>query len=363
MRLQTCTPAVTPRGRPRQTMKTPYSRVNSIKKLHPGLQEIINNCPALDIIFDHDSPRSSTHSRSRGRDKEHVARPPNAFMVYRSYVWYTKQLENKDEKNLSCVSRLAGRSWRVLSEQARTPFKQVATIAKREHAERNPDYKYAPSSRSSKSQRKPGRAGSRAKGKAKVKQTATPLDGGFDASPPPREVTPFPSAASLADVPFASSESSPFPSSPSSPSPSTPPALSPRRFTRGMSPSFPQLEYPSDCDLPDYPPRPRFRPTMLGLIPSPSMSILELNEDEQPSILDQLPEVGPPNLGPSPSDGNANPLSRNMKKPSRTTTCHLTHSFSTRRSRSMVPITTRESPSLRVPRASTIPASFPAIPR
>jgi len=58
-----------------------------------------------------------------------------------------------------------------------------------------------------------------------------------------------------------------------------------------MSPS-PQLEYPSDFDLPDYPARPRFRPTMLGLIPSPSMSILELNEDEQPSILDQLPEVG-----------------------------------------------------------------------
>ncbi|KAI0294828.1 high mobility group box domain-containing protein, partial [Russula brevipes] len=76
---------------------------------------------------------------------EHVARPPNAFMVYRSYVWYTKQLENNDEKNLSCVSQLAAQSWRVMSEQARTPFKQVADAAKREHAERNPDYKYAPS--------------------------------------------------------------------------------------------------------------------------------------------------------------------------------------------------------------------------
>jgi len=358
MRLQTCTPAVTPRGRPRQTMKTPYSRLNSIKKLHPGLQEIIKNCPALDIIFDHDNPRSSTHSRNRGRDKEHVARPPNAFMVYRSYVWYTKQLENKDEKNLSCVSRLAGRSWRVLSEQARTPFKQVAAIAKREHAERNPDYKYSPSSRSPKAQRKPARAGSRAKGQAKIKRTA--LNGGFDTSPPPKEATPTPSAVSLADVLPASSESSPFPSSPS---PSTPPALSPRRLTRGMSPSSPQLEYPPDFDLPDYPPRPRFRPTMLGLIPSPSMSILELNEDERPSILDELPEVGPPDLSPSPSDGNANPLSRNTKKPSHTTTCNLTRSFSTRISRSMTPITTRGPSSLRVPRASTIPASFPAIPR
>ena len=356
MRLQTCAPAVTPRGRPRPTMKTPYSRLNSIKKLHPDLQEIVKNCPALDIIFDHDKPRSSTHSRSRGRDKEHVARPPNAFMVYRSYVWHTKQLENKDEKNLSCVSRLAGRSWRILSEQARTPFKQVAAIAKREHAERNPDYKYAPASRAPKSQRKLARAGSGAKGQTMVKRTTNPLDGGFDASPPPEEIMPILTAASLADVLPAASESSPFPSSPSSPSPSTPSTLSPQRLTGEMSP---QLEYPSP---PDYPPRPRFRPTMLGLIPSPSMSILELNEDEQPSILDQLPEVGPLGLGPSPSDGNANPLSRNMKKPSRTITCHLTRSFSARRSRSMTPITTR-SPSLRVPKASTIPALFPAIPR
>jgi len=290
MRVQTpCTPTVTPRARPRQTVKpvkTPYSRVNSIKKLHPGLQEIIKNCPALDIIFDHDNPRSSTHTR-RGRDKEHVARPPNGFMVYRSYVWYTKQLENKDETNLSCVSRLAGRSWRILSEQARSPFKQVADIAKREHAERNPDYKYAPSSRSQKSQRKPA---SRAKGKARVKQTATPPNRGLDAASPSKDVTPTPSVAPADVCYFASSESSPSPP-PSSPSPSTPPIPSPRQWALRSPPSR-QLEYPPDGDFPDYPPRPCFRPTISGVIPSPSMSVLQLNEDE-PSILDELPDVSP----------------------------------------------------------------------
>ncbi|KAI0005367.1 hypothetical protein BJV74DRAFT_725846, partial [Russula compacta] len=82
-----------------------------------------------------------------------VARPPNAFMIYRSYQWFTKQLQDKDEKDLSCFSQLAGQSWKVLGEQAQAPFKLVAEIVKREHAQRNPDYKYAPSSRPQKSRR------------------------------------------------------------------------------------------------------------------------------------------------------------------------------------------------------------------
>jgi len=190
--------------------------VNAIKKHHPNLQEIIKNCPALDVIFDYDNPRSSTHIRSRGRDKEHVARPPNAFMVYRSYMWYTKQVEIKNEKNLSCVSQLAARSWRVMSEKDRTPFKLVADIAKREHAERNPDYKYAPS------QKKPAQRASKAKIKVKVKQTATPS---------PKEAQPT-RAGTTSAVPAHASPTSSLAGSPSccsSPSPSTSPI--PRKRT------------------------------------------------------------------------------------------------------------------------------------
>ena len=296
------TPASTPRVRARQAAKTPYNRVNAINDLQPGLQEIIKNCPALDIIFDHDNPRSSTHSRGRGRDKEHVARPPNAFMVYRSYVWYTKQLEDNDEKNLSCVSRLAGRSWMVLSEQARAPFKQVADIAKREHAERNPDYKYAPSSRSQKSQKTPARRASGVKEKAKVNEAATVHNGGFAALPPTKDATPTPTGILIApfvDTPPSSSEVSS--SSPSSSSPSstfTSPAPTFRKWGALLPPPSPELQYPWDpkLDLPSYPPRPHFRPVTSGLIPSPSMSVLQLNLDDvqvqTPSILDELPDVG-----------------------------------------------------------------------
>lgn len=292
------TPALSPRERARMVAKTPYHRASAIKNLHPGLQDIIKNCPALDVIFDHDNPRSSTYSRGRGRDKEHVARPPNAFMVYRSYVWYTKQLEDNDEKNLSCVSRLAGRSWMVLSEQARTPFKQVADIAKREHAERNPDYKYAPSSRSQKSQKKPARRASRAKEKVKVTVAATVHNDAFATLLQSKETTPTPagtpSAASV-DTPPASSEFSSSSSSSSSPSsPSTSPA--PREFALHLPPPSSQLGYPVDYDLAGYPPRPRFRPVTSGLIPSPFMSVLQLNDVHMPSILDELPDVCPTSI-------------------------------------------------------------------
>ena len=290
------TPASTPRVRARQAAMIPYNRVNAIKDLHPNLQNIIKNCPALDIIFDHDNPRSSTHSRGRGRDKEHVARPPNAFMVYRSYVWFTKQLEDNDEKNLSCVSRLAGRSWMDLNEQARAPFKQVADIAKREHAERNPDYKYAPSSRSQKSQKNPARRSSGTKEKATVNEAATVHNGGFAALPPSKQVTSTPTGTpltSVVDTPPSSEISSSTPSSSSPSSSLNSPAPTFRQWAVLPRPPSPQLQYPWDPNVPSYPPKPCFRPVTSGLIPSPSMSVLQLNDVQMPSILDELPDVGP----------------------------------------------------------------------
>ena len=278
------TPALNPRGRARNASKTPYSRVDAIDNLHPNLQEIIKNCPALDVILDNETPRSSTHSRAR--DKEHVPRPPNAFMVYRSYVWHTKQLDDNDEKNLSCVSRLAGRSWQVMSDQARYPFRQVADIAKREHAARNPDYKYAPSSRSQTPGKKPPRRVSRAKVKAKAKETATHRDAGFDSLPLSKDTTPTPTST----PPTSSELSCSSPSSPSSPP--TSPTLKPE-WALILPPPSPTLRYPYDPDDTDYPPQPCVRPVTSGLIPSPSMSVLHLNDAHMPSILDELPDVSP----------------------------------------------------------------------
>ncbi|KAI0286665.1 hypothetical protein BGY98DRAFT_1092311 [Russula aff. rugulosa BPL654] len=281
-------PASNPRGRARNASKTPYGgRVNAIKNLHPILREIIEDCPAVDTIFDNHTRRRSTHNRAR--DEGHVRRPPNAFMVYRSYVYHTKKLENNDEKNLSAVSRQAGRSWQVMGEQAQHPFKQVADIAKREHAARNPNYKYSPSSRSQTSPKKPARRASKAKVKAKVKvkESATHRNAGRDSLPLLKEATPTPACTPRASSDLSSSSPS---SSPSPYPPSTPPTPMPRQWALNLPPSSPELRYPRDRDHTDCPPQPCVRPVTSGLIPSPSMSVLQLNDAHTPSILHEMPD-------------------------------------------------------------------------
>ena len=90
MRPSTAAPVTALRTRAARTVaKSPYSRANTATKCDAALDKIIKNCPAVDVLLGgYGTPRSSTHSRSR--DQEHVSCLPNAFMVFRSYVWFTK---------------------------------------------------------------------------------------------------------------------------------------------------------------------------------------------------------------------------------------------------------------------------------
>ncbi len=67
----------------------------------------------------------------------------------------------------------------------------------------------------------------------------------------------------------------------------------PRHYALTLPPFSPQLQYPCDRNPSGYPPQPRVRPVTAGLIPSPSMSVLHLNDTHVPSILDELPDVSP----------------------------------------------------------------------
>jgi hypothetical protein len=175
-----------------------------------------------------------------------------------------------------------------MSEQARYRFRQVADIAKREHAARNPDYKYAPSSRAQTSPKKPARRANKAKVKSKVKETATHRNASFDSRSPSKEATPTPASTPAASSELYRSSSS----SPSPPLPPTPPTPVLRQWALKL-PSTPELKYPGDRDHTDYPPQPFVRPVTSGLIPSPSMSVLHLNDAHTPSIPNELPDVSP----------------------------------------------------------------------
>ncbi|KAN0138537.1 hypothetical protein V8E53_003525 [Lactarius tabidus] len=286
MRATTAAPVTTLRGRAaRSVAKSPYSRANTAKDLDPALYEIIKSCPAVDVLLGgYATPRSSTHNRGRGQ--EHVSRPPNAFMVYRSYIWFTKQLDNSNEKNLSCVSKLAAVSWGDMSTSAKEPFHEIAREAKVRHAKLYPDYKYAPLSRE-----KPTKKNSPSKPKArkKVKAPATSTNDGTVAvaSPIPRRATQTRKRSSAAFVsavpasPVPSSSTSTASASSASP-PHTPDLDYPDLI------SSPELGYPWDRDVPGFPQRPRVRAVSSACIPSPSISVLELDVHE--SVLDGLPD-------------------------------------------------------------------------
>ncbi|KAI5836659.1 uncharacterized protein SCHCODRAFT_02522080 [Schizophyllum commune H4-8] len=88
--------------------------------------------------------RSNSHSRRRGGD--HIPRPPNAFMVFRSKYW-EEQKANPSERNHRQVSRDAGRAWRELPDESRDYYRQLADRVKADHKRMYPGYKYNPEHR------------------------------------------------------------------------------------------------------------------------------------------------------------------------------------------------------------------------
>ncbi|KAI6045148.1 hypothetical protein EDC04DRAFT_204315 [Pisolithus marmoratus] len=116
-------------------------------------------------------PFTPGSSHTRNRRKGHIPRPPNAFMVFRSWLWNKNDLKNVERDNRN-VSRIAGSIWRDFSEEQRAPFRKMAEETKMRHAQLYPEYRYTPSFRKAKksSQRPPKR---RREGSTKKKTRVT----------------------------------------------------------------------------------------------------------------------------------------------------------------------------------------------
>ncbi|KAK0441278.1 high mobility group box domain-containing protein [Armillaria borealis] len=107
--------------------------------------------------FYHSSTQSDTHSPRRHtpshrRTPEHVRRPPNAFMLFRSDYWR----ENKDiirERDHREISRICGELWRALPLAEKQVYTAKAISAKEEHLVKYPDYKFTPMSRQKKTRK------------------------------------------------------------------------------------------------------------------------------------------------------------------------------------------------------------------
>ncbi|KAK0493301.1 hypothetical protein EDD18DRAFT_1289339 [Armillaria luteobubalina] len=93
-----------------------------------------------------DTPSPRLHTPSHRRTPEHVRRPPNAFMLFRSDYWR----ENKDiirERDHREISRICGELWRTLPPHEKKVYRDMANHAKEAHLAKYPDYKFTRVSR------------------------------------------------------------------------------------------------------------------------------------------------------------------------------------------------------------------------
>ncbi|GAA5847386.1 hypothetical protein JCM5353_008146 [Sporobolomyces roseus] len=84
-------------------------------------------------------------SHGRRTSPNHIPRPRNAFILFRSHAVSTglipKSAGIKDAKN---VSQVIGKVWKGLSEGDRKEWEELAKVEKLDHARKWPGYKYTP---------------------------------------------------------------------------------------------------------------------------------------------------------------------------------------------------------------------------
>lgn len=94
-------------------------------------------------------PANSTRkSHSRKASANHIPRPRNAFILFRSSAVSTNMIPSAlglvDHKN---ISKVIGEIWRGLGAQERGVWERMAEVEKAEHARRYPGYVYKPKKR------------------------------------------------------------------------------------------------------------------------------------------------------------------------------------------------------------------------
>lgn len=75
---------------------------------------------------------------------EHIPRPPNAFMLYRSDFLKKRTIPEEVEKRQQNLSRIAGQCWKMLSAEERAIWNDKAAAVAAAHHAKYPDYKFRP---------------------------------------------------------------------------------------------------------------------------------------------------------------------------------------------------------------------------
>lgn len=88
------------------------------------------------------APRRQPHSKKK--PENHIPRPPNAFILFRSSFIKGQHVSAEVETNHSTLSKIIGITWQSLPEQERAIWHQKAKEALEEHKRRFPKYAFRP---------------------------------------------------------------------------------------------------------------------------------------------------------------------------------------------------------------------------
>jgi hypothetical protein len=94
------------------------------------------------------SEEPSTASRrpahSKKKPENHIPRPPNAFILFRSSFIKSQHVSTEVETNHSTLSKIIGLTWQSLPEKERQVWHAKAKAALEEHKRKFPQYAFRP---------------------------------------------------------------------------------------------------------------------------------------------------------------------------------------------------------------------------
>ncbi|KAJ7293873.1 high mobility group box domain-containing protein [Mycena rebaudengoi] len=103
--------------------------------------------PADDTSSLADGEGGQRTTSSRGRPADHIRRPRNAFMIFRSDFWAKQKINKGVETDHRHISRIIGHCWNELPEDEKLKWRVKADLEKLDHEKRYPNYRFTPTPR------------------------------------------------------------------------------------------------------------------------------------------------------------------------------------------------------------------------
>lgn len=100
------------------------------------------DCLLFPPTNDTPSPRKAAHSKKKPED--HIPRPPNAFILFRSSFIKSQHVSTEVETNHSTLSKIIGLTWKNLPNDERLLWHAKAKEALDEHKRKFPQYAFRP---------------------------------------------------------------------------------------------------------------------------------------------------------------------------------------------------------------------------